>query len=246
MNPIEEGLHQSAKRFSGLTIEAYHQGEWDLFFMNAGTTLELMGKSYLASLHPSMIAKRDDLDSFLHACGRGDLAGTTERDFRTIPATDLLNYCARLIPTVTNLIQPLRMLFWARNGVVHAGSSDNADLEGILIPYLQGLIALLEGLGISNKDFFGELESFVQSYMSKADTEDQRYVARSIPLARQALHSRFTEHEEGDIEVIKEALSQLFFNRRMDALDERFDSSEFDTDVRECPACGASARVEGP
>jgi hypothetical protein len=245
MNSIEAGLYQSAKRFSGLTMEAYHEGQWDLFFINAGTTLELLGKSYLASLHPSMIAKRDDFDSFLHACGREDLASTAVRSFRTIPATDVLQYCARLIPTITNLLQPLRMLFWARNGIVHAGSSHTADMEGILIPYLRGLIALLESLGVSKQEFFGELGTFVDSVMSKANDEDQRYVARAIPLARQALHSRFREHEEGDIKIITEALSGLFVERRMDALEERSDAKEFSEDVRECPACGGLARVEG-
>jgi hypothetical protein len=245
MNSIEAGLYQSAKRFSVLTIEAYHQGEWDLFFVNAGTTVELMGKSYLASLHPSMIAKRDDLDSFLHACGRGDLASTAERDFRTIPATDVLTYCAKLIPAVTNLVQPLRLLLWARNGIVHAGSSNRADMEVILIPYLRALIALLEGMKISKEDFFGELESFVNSYMSKADTDDQRYVTRAIPLARQALRSRFKGHEADEIKDITEELSDLFLNKRMAREEPQAIPDEFHSDVRKCPACGALARVEG-
>src|SRR4051812_24286578 len=51
-------------------LRARDDDEFDVFHMWAALSLELLGKSALASVHPALVADPSKIESLLYACGR--------------------------------------------------------------------------------------------------------------------------------------------------------------------------------
>jgi hypothetical protein len=117
---MKENLKKRSLDAGQRAIHHYLHKEYDQFLMQAAMCFELLGKSRLATIHPSLIVDRD-FDSFLHVCAEGKHAKRAPWNIRTINATEVLKRCIQLHPALTDFKDRLGMLAEFRNSAIHLG-----------------------------------------------------------------------------------------------------------------------------
>src|SRR5688500_7711771 len=101
-NDFSEALLDSSRRFACSALQAFLEGDYEVFLLHGATGLEHLAKSRLARVHPSLIAG-GDFDSALHACGLAALARKPRSRMRTISLKDALKRCGQLNSSVDQL-----------------------------------------------------------------------------------------------------------------------------------------------
>src|SRR5690606_14137761 len=100
-------------------------GDQGLFHMWAALALELLGKSALAHVHPTLVADPTKFNSLLAACGRLDTD-----DVRSIAAKTVYERLRVLSKSYDQRAADFCMLMAnRRNEELHSGSSPTTDLK---------------------------------------------------------------------------------------------------------------------
>ncbi|MES9512051.1 hypothetical protein ABWJ92_37665 [Streptomyces sp. NPDC000609] len=119
-------LLESSRRWMGMALSALSRPEdADIAVHHAAVACEHLLKSYLAGLHPVLLAEGKDFTSLLHAVGYGDKAkGKDLTSFRSVALPEAYARVAQLIPTLTFDHNEVQVAANARNGVAHCGIHD--------------------------------------------------------------------------------------------------------------------------
>ncbi|MFI8985396.1 hypothetical protein ACIG63_10020 [Streptomyces antimycoticus] len=119
-------LLESSRRWMGMALSALSRPEdADIAVHHAAVACEHLLKSYLAGLHPALLAEGKDFTSLLHAVGHGDKARETSLTaFRSIALPEAYARVAQLVSPLTVDHSEVKVMANARNGVAHCGIHD--------------------------------------------------------------------------------------------------------------------------
>lgn len=136
-------LLRSAKKHARAAVGEFTvEGEAARSTVDAATAVEHLTKSYLASLHPTLLVEdRTDLDTLLHLSGNGRAAGRSFDQIKTIGGEIACARLARIAPQFT-FGDRERRLFAARNAAMHLGVG-NAGQAQVAVQTMVGIVAQL-------------------------------------------------------------------------------------------------------
>lgn len=229
---LPEQLYESARRFGASAVQAFTDSEPEVFLLHAATSLEHLMKAVLATRHPSLIAGQD-FDSLLHTVGLPQHARRPPQVMRTIGMREAIERCMQLVPALGPLGSHLALLMQVRNGLVHLGQLPAATVEGLLVPYLEASELLLEELGTDVSAFWGRHAETVESKLEEARQATRDRVAQAIQAAKKSFDQRFGQ---SDPEWREERLRLIV---------DSYDTSDFEVQLTDCPACRTPALLEG-
>jgi hypothetical protein len=231
--PISDDLLESAETFGRSGLKALAAGDVAVFLLHAGTALEHLSKSFLASLHGSLIARKGDFDSLLHLSGLSRYAGTKASEMRTITLTDALERAGQIVPEVGNLKVSLRPLADARSAVAHAALVDPGAAERTVVPFLRACDLLLAAMERERAAFWGDLLEVVDA--REAASAEIATVRALEKLA--AARAEFVARHGGLADAGREALVL--------AIAGSYAPEKYEQTLLACPACSTPALVEG-
>jgi hypothetical protein len=226
-------LRRSASRFAGMAVRDYHRRDWTAYFVHAGTSLEHLAKAYLASIHPSLIADGKSFDSLLHACGRGAHARTPREAMRTIGATDAVNRCGQILPSIANMRQDLDLLIQARNGAVHMGEATGRSAEDSLVALLRASRELLTEGGWDEATYWGQYAGFATTRLAESANAARVRVADRLGKAQVDFENQF-----GGLDP---SLRASLLNNIVNSYARLSDDQQF----VKCPACLTDVLADG-
>lgn len=194
---------------------------------------ELLGKSYLAGIHPSLIVDPKDFESLLSVVGTGAHSKRPIHDVRTISATEVFARCRRLLPGLADYKTELENLANIRNGIVHVGSYDTVLAEKLFVPYLKHANAIINAMELANTEFHGDHTKYVEQAIEGSSEAIRNGVARLIEKAKATFSKRFGELEPDLMTKLLESVIATYA------------PSSSREQLLGCPACGTKALVRG-
>lgn len=244
MTPTAEGpsaseseLVAGAQRWIGAALDAWSEDDLAKVALMAPLAVELLGKASLWRENPVLLVQlteRHEASLFLLAT-RADLRG---KGVKTIGLQVVLARLTRLLGDLPVPKERRDRLVDVRNGAVHVGSGDES--RHVLLDCLSITGALLDGLGLERKAFYGSHFPTVGALMSEYRSEISRAVAVKMAKARSRL---------AKLEV---ALGNEAFRRATDELEDQrwsLDPDDFVTGgagvEATCPECGSKGRLFG-
>lgn len=126
-------LFDSGEAHARLALRRWASGE--LFqqiqaAISAGCAVELLAKSHLATIEPSLLSgDKADVDTLLHLNGKGYLAGSGPTHIKTLAATAAVLLVKRLTPGISYNPRIDDLVFRVRNAAAHMGIVDAAELR---------------------------------------------------------------------------------------------------------------------
>jgi hypothetical protein len=231
--PLSESLAASAQSFGRSGLQAFAGGDAAVFLLHAGTALEHLSKSLLASLHGSLIASPNDFDSLLHLTDLSKHAGTPPAQMRTITLTMALERAGKIVPELANLKTSLQPLVDGRNGVVHAAIVDPAAAERVVVPYLRACDLLLAGMDRDRAEFWGDLLEVVDAREAASAEAATIRALDKLAAARAAFKVRYDSLNSD----VRAAL--------LGAIAASYAPEKYEQTLLDCPVCSTPALVEG-
>lgn len=228
---MKDSLLIHAKDFNQKAIHYFINNEMRYFLIDAAVSVELLGKAYLASIHPSLIVA-NDLDSLLYACGAVQYQ-QSKYSIRTIGSRDVFKRCSRLISRLRDYRKELEILADLRNGLVHFGEYDSALAGDIMTPYLKYTKTLLDEIGISLEEYFGEFKDFVTESIQDSVDEVKRQVELLLAKSKSDYEMKFAGMDNKTKKAIVEAIEGTYT------------LSGYDETLVACPACSQLAVAAG-
>jgi hypothetical protein len=229
---MKQELFTKSSEWAQKAMRSYIENQHEHFFVQSGVSFELLGKAYLAGIHPSLIVDRD-FDSLLQVCGYGIHSRRAPGNIRTIGAKDVISRVSQLIPQLKSYEQQLGFLAEVRNGAVHLGSILNVDVPELTSIFLRATKILIEKCGQDIKVFFGSYADIVNKLLDDSAKEVEKTVTIKLARAKQVFDEKFGELEVKTVEEIAETVRQTY------TLYEYND--EYDT----CPACSNIGLASG-
>jgi hypothetical protein len=231
--PHASRLLTGAGKFAQSSWRARLDNDSAVSLLHAATALELLMKARLASLDASLIAAPNDFDSLLHLCGESRHARTHPSWTKTITMNEALKRVGQVEPAFRNHEAPLRLLAHVRNGVIHAGASEE-DGEGVFTPFLRACELLIQGVPEASREaLWGEFESSVDARLSESAQEAEIVAVEAIAAARLAFDRHY-----GAMEDAAKAAA-------LGAIAGSYDVTKYEQSLTECPACGQQALTDG-
>lgn len=228
-----EQLLTGAMAFSQSALRARLEGDSPVYLLHAATSLELLAKAFLASLHGSLIAARD-FDSLLHGAGQSRHARTPPSRMRTITMTEALGRVGQILPTIENMKPSLLLLAEVRNGVVHAGRLDPGADDAALVPFIKACDHLLANVpGGDRERMWGEFISTVDARLSDSAKAAELLVADALASARLAYEARFASLEH----AVRDGV--------LSGIENSYEVIKYEQTTVECPACTRTALTHG-
>ena len=209
------------------SIRSYLDADMHKFFVQAGVSFELLGKAFLAGIHPSLIVDGRNFDSLLRVCGAGVYSRRKQRGIRTIGAMEVLKRVTQIKPELSSYREYLEELICLRNGVVHLGSANSDRLDMITADFLRASQILLEACDQAGDIHFGDYNEFVQNFLDKSVRETERLVATKIARARQRYRDTYGHLGEEALEKIVDAFLSIRTSQH----------EESSSESVACPAC---------
>ena len=203
-----DALWNKSRVFIERAIQARDNDDIAEFHLWASISIELLGKSALAAIHPTLIADPTQENSMLAACGvleppvkRTIQANTV---YKRLHALD-----PRLFsPTIKDTCDKMADL---RNAELHSGESPFQDLNhGSLSPKLWMASEVI--LTLRNKtleDWVGDDEAArIRTVIADASQLLRQVVASRVARRASEFISRFGIHEEERLEVLRRAAAR--------------------------------------
>lgn len=233
--PLREELYASAERFARSALRALAEGDAAVFLLHAGTALEHLAKSFLVSLHGSLIASTSprNFRSLLFLAGLEKQAGVTRSQIRTVSMEEAIIRAGVIVPPFANLRQPLQPLVDGRDSVAHAAISDLSAAEAVAVPFLRGCDILLEEMTRDRSVFWGDLLEVVDAREAASAEAAKISALEKIAAARAAFAARYSSLEK----EVQEALLATIAGS--------YAPEKYQQALHECPVCGTAALVEG-
>jgi hypothetical protein len=228
---------RSAMQSYSRASESWSHDDLDLFYLHAGTALELMCKASLASIHPALLADPKHSGSLFLLC-ETPLEELPPPSVKTITVTEALDRCKYIAPQLKGLIESLQPLIRYRNDVAHLGLADLSFLDkpgpmsADLLALVRTLKVLLDKLEEPPEDYYGPFAEAIATRLREAASEAEVRATTAIAAAR----IEFSRRYESGLPAyysLKEALYDTFFE------------DDYELQWYDCPACENAAKVRG-
>jgi hypothetical protein len=213
-------------------IGHYVAGEYDQFLIQAGHSFELLGKARLASIHPSLIVDKH-FDSFLHVCGAGKHTTTPPWKIKTITATEALQRCIQLHPSLQGSQKPLMLLAEFRNSAIHLGEIIRDERKEIFHAFLAATSLLVDELAIKRETYFGQFAELVATHLDDSLAEAHRDVAEQLAFSKNIYAQRYSALAKDQMEVVAKSVEA------------GYPIEKYERVLTECPACGRQGLLIG-
>lgn len=227
MNWTHELLWQKAARyFQRAQLLPRDSTEFGLF---SAVSIEFLGRSALASVHPSMLADPGD-DNILYAC-----SVVSVKNPRSVQAKTVFVRCKHVIEAFTkDDFTSVMLLIDMRNEEVHSGGLPFETLEpGKWLPgYFRAGKKLAEFQGRSIEAWLGNLEAGVANKVLRGAEETLIGKIKKRVGAHATIHDELTDKDR----IAKQAL-----------VDETMDASRWTRGQKivSCPACKSKCLLTG-
>jgi hypothetical protein len=238
----DEALYGKAALYAQRALEAKEADENDAYQLWATLSLELLGKSALARVHPSLVVDPKNANSMLEACGI-----STATVVRTIDANEVFVRLKHVVPGFNSLaFAACKELADRRNAELHSG---HASYIGIDLEAWEGKLwhAMRLILQSSGKD----LEDFIGHAAAQKKEELIAHVAhlRHESALQKIAHAReqFEKEEDGKKRPVKmlEELRAQSQSRSWWHVFRKMRGTHDQHWSRECPACQCNAVLGG-
>lgn len=230
---MKEKILNNAKDFNKKALSYYVEKENKYAIINMSFSAELLGKAFLAKIHPSLIVN-NDFDSFLHVCGAGKHSRKSPSNIRTIGAKEVYKRCFQILPKLRDYEDSLNLLADVRNGLVHLGDYEIDIINKVFLPYLKYMKGLLEAIEISFDDFFGEYTTLSNISIQKSVKEVDIRVQSLLAKSRSDYKKMFKNIEK----KVKQSV--------IDTIVKSYVLEKYDEELIECPTCdNFSAIISG-
>jgi hypothetical protein len=232
---LHKELYSSAGRFAHTALRALADGDTATFLLHAGTAIEHLTKSFLASLHGSLIASTSPrhFRSLLFLSGLEKEAGLKRSQIRTISMEEAINRAGVIVPQFANFRDPLQPLVDGRNSVAHSAALDAGAADTAALPFLRGCDLLLERMLVDRATFWGDLLEVVDAREAASAEAAKISALEKIAAARAAFASRYG------------ALNDDVRAAMLATISGSYAPEKYEQTLHECPACGTEALVEG-
>lgn len=230
---LNSSLFIRAKDFNLRAIREHINGDNTHSLVSMAISAELLGKSYLAGIHPSLIADLKDFDSLLTIVGAGAHSKRPIHDVKTISATEVFSRCQKLLPSLSDYKTELEKLANIRNGIVHVGLYDTVLAEKLFVPYLKHTKAIINAMELTNSEFHGDHTKYVEQTIEGSSESIRNGVARLIEKSKGTFAKRFGELEPDLMAKLLESVVATYA------------PSSSREQLLGCPACGTKALVRG-
>lgn len=239
-DPNVDMLVTSASRWLRLALTGWADDDFAAVAMLAPIATEHLGKAALWKRHPALLVPlasnaEESLRILISKPSLGDAK------LRTVGLHLVLQRLQKYIDPFPLDENSVRRLVAIRNGSVHVGLRGPA--KRLLPDVLTLCQALLNDLGVSPEDFYGDQEANVRGILDEKRTQVQATVAAKMARARN--HLSVLEERLG-ADLFEDATSTLAADATF-AIDAGLFSSFGDTVAvnHECPVCGTSGRLIG-
>lgn len=242
MSSLASGLAADLRRAARTTavdavLGAVGEDEADAV-LKAGMALEYMAKSYLAGLHPALIAD-NDLTSLVLLTGNGHRLRDRQSDLtavHTITATEACRRVAVLSRSRWTFTKDDAKVLHGRNAVAHLAAVTYGSVE----PLVARMVELIDGIRAlddepqSQDDFWGDAHPAVLAILARAPESRNASLEAKFAAARSRLRAQFG------------GMSEMAAERVMQLLEEAH-TSEWNEWLElpiHCPVCGRVGWVE--
>jgi len=230
---MHNSLFNSAKLFNLRALKDHLDGNLEQSLVGLATAAELIGKSHLASIHPSLTVDMKDFDSLLHAVGQGNHSRRLPTDIRTVPASEVYKRCSQLIPKLQDFEKELNLLAQIRNGIVHCGICGSQLAARVLTPYLKYIEILLKERDIPLVKYFDEYYDFAIEALSDSSKSTRLEVQEELLKAKVRFEARFGGLDNN---MEKKILKAYAANQSLTKLEDAY---------TQCPVCGNEGVASG-
>jgi hypothetical protein len=194
--------------------------------ISAGTAVELIVKTYLASVDNMFLADKGDRDTVLLLGGHGSLAPADPLLMKTIGGIDALRLAKHLHRELPWLHQDAISLR-VRNAAIHMALVRSDELRAAVVQMSRLVECILTQLGLDRERFWGSYELSVVDYLlDEAKTERARTVAAKRAVAQRHLDGLLRGLGGESRKVVLAALSGRPSNVSIDH-----------EEPQECPVC---------
>jgi len=192
---LKQLLGRSARWHARKAVEGFVSDDLDELLQAAvstGSAVELIAKTFCASVSPALLADKGDRDSVLMLTGQGAHAGGSALRLKSIgavPALQVAKHLQKDLPT--DLPDPIALR--VRNAATHMACLDVNELRKGVIQMCRLVAAVLPLLDLDPMQFWGpHARPVVVDLLDEAKTEVARTVAAKRAVAGARL-ARLTE-----------------------------------------------------
>ncbi|GAB3383857.1 hypothetical protein [Lysobacter fragariae] len=240
---LSESLMQKSKAYAKRALAGKQGGNDDDYQLYAALALELLAKSSLSAIHPSLVVKTDNLNSLLEA--NGISTGTA---VRTIDASEAY---ARLRHTVSSYTTPdmeaCRKLADRRNAELHSGEAAFAAFPPRLWEgeFWHAAELVLKSMTLTLDDWLGADAKTPKELLAALRKAKNAAVQQRIERAKVAFEEfKPDEKKKRSAKQIKQILED---SKKLNpyGYQDIFVYSVIEKWLDICPACGAHGVVGG-
>ena len=203
--------------------------------MNAGIALELLAKSVLANINPTLIADPRNEQSLL-LLAQGEPRGELLPSLRTISADTAIDRLKKLGVSFDQSGDDLYALRIARNAIVHTGVFKQTDVDRAFDAWVRSMVELCGRANYKMSSIFGESANLVKVQLKEyANATDALWEQRQA-----AAKKRW--------KAIRRELGSAGIDRRFELLEaEMVSANALDPSFQwiHCGVCGLPARLNG-
>jgi len=194
-----------------------------------GTALELAAKAALVKVAPSLICERSHTDSLLHLSGKGELAGSSALDIKTIGGLEAVRLCKRLFKTTSGISDNcVQGVLRVRHAALHAALVHRDELSIATADSIRIVDQLASEIGADRGSFWKGNLGLVDKLIGEHQAIVAHIVAAKIQAAKEQVTSITTALSPGLASVVLAKRSR------------RLSSSDHEEPVF-CPVCRQEA-----
>lgn len=231
-----DALFGKAKLYISKALARKEAGDLDEYQLWASLALELLGKSALAKVHPSLIADPTHFESLFAAS-----CINVSSDIKTIPAKTLFERLRHVIQAFDETVKKFcTLISLRRNAELHSGETPfrTMRLDVWEAHYWYAIQLILEHMGDSLEDWLGATKAEAPKAIVKhAKTAKRQAVEVRVEKAKEAFKSRRKTDRES---LLRDAENRQAFH--YNSLFTLLGDHEWEC---RCPACGGKAFLAG-
>jgi hypothetical protein len=235
---LPEALYSKSQVYIHRGLRAKNEGEWEEYQLWASFAVELLAKSSLSSVHPSLVADPTHYQSLFAACGR-----YLSPDVKTITAKTLFERLGHISKEFDKRLQKFcEQLALRRNSEIHSGESPfsgmQADSWEKHFWYAIQVILLLQNKVLD--EWLGAESSTVpKQLLIDAEKAVQMAVQTRIENVKEDFEAKHKSQSKRD------ELIELSQNIRCWQHNDKFNICPDGYELNRCPACNAMGILGG-
>lgn len=178
--------------------------------ISAGCAIELLAKSYIATVSPALLADRGDEKSLLIFTGNRRRLDLNPVSAKSRGARECLILVSKLLPSIGFSSRQFDEVLDVRNAAIHLGLFDSTALRTAIESMTWVVSEILQhGFNLPNSEFWGDRNLVaVSNILDHATKAASKALEIKLANARETLHLLTTGIEEPQISAIASALSE--------------------------------------